>query len=420
MEAVRGHFDAGIVGTFDVENFGDLLFPLIADEALSRRDSRIRVHAYSMHAKSTAEWPYAVSSVADLNDALPQLSALLVGGGQIVRFDRRYPVPAPAGVEAPFAYWLTPAAHAALLGKPVVWNAVGVSLGWPRTAWHEELIRDVLMASAFIGVRDRRSQAALATLAPAAPIQVLPDTAFGVSRLWPLADESRAFAAWRAELGLRGRYLVMQATNAVARRHAEIETLAEKMGVSILLLPICPCHGDRVEVMPASSRPVFASRGWPAPALVCEILGRAEFVVASSLHACITALSYGVPVARVRIYWGPSKYDLLDAFTGVADLDDPVAIARLAARGRHVEALARNYADALEAYWDGVCHTVLHPSPSQCEHARRTMLDWTARATGGRGRPGAVYFASAWLRDRLSRFLTEERMVLRRWLSRRP
>ena len=76
MAAVRGDFDAGIVGTFDVENFGDLLFPLIAAAALRQRDPRIRVHAYSMHAKSTADWPYAVRSVADLADALPQITRL--------------------------------------------------------------------------------------------------------------------------------------------------------------------------------------------------------------------------------------------------------------------------------------------------------------------------------------------------------
>ena len=115
----RGAFEVGIVGTFDVENYGDLLFPLIAQAALRRRDPRIALRPYSVTPKSPEAWPYRVGSMEDFADELPRLSALLVGGGQIVRFDRRYPVVVPPAVDLPFAYWLTPAMPAALLGIPV-------------------------------------------------------------------------------------------------------------------------------------------------------------------------------------------------------------------------------------------------------------------------------------------------------------
>src|SRR5882724_4639215 len=119
----------GIAGTFDVKNYGDLLFPLIAAEALKRRDPRIHVVPFSVNGKDESSWPFQVRSMEEMIASISALSAMLIGGGQIVRFDKNYPIPAPANVDLPFAYWLTPAALAAMIGKPVFWNAVGASVG---------------------------------------------------------------------------------------------------------------------------------------------------------------------------------------------------------------------------------------------------------------------------------------------------
>jgi hypothetical protein len=43
----------GICGTFDVENYGDLLFPLIVEAELSRRLGRVRLHRFSYTEKTT-------------------------------------------------------------------------------------------------------------------------------------------------------------------------------------------------------------------------------------------------------------------------------------------------------------------------------------------------------------------------------
>ena len=43
--------EIGIVGTFDVQNFGDLLFPLIAERELESRLGPIKLHRFSYHAK---------------------------------------------------------------------------------------------------------------------------------------------------------------------------------------------------------------------------------------------------------------------------------------------------------------------------------------------------------------------------------
>ena len=73
--------NVGIVGTFDVQNFGDLLFPIIAEHELRKRFGDVVVHPFSYHAKTAPDWPYDVASVADLPERIADLDALLIDAG---------------------------------------------------------------------------------------------------------------------------------------------------------------------------------------------------------------------------------------------------------------------------------------------------------------------------------------------------
>ena len=88
------------------------------------------------------------------------------------------------------------------------------------------------------------------------------------------------------------------------------------MGARAIVLALCWWHGDRAEAFPELKGAIL-SREWLGPKLISEIIGRSEFVFASSLHACITALSYGVPVARTPLSSGVT-FERLDEFEGLA------------------------------------------------------------------------------------------------------
>ncbi len=92
------------LGTFDVENYGDLLYPVVFRRALQGRDSRLSLDAYSPLARAA---PHAagfetraartlfrpargskaddLSGQGDVNDGVARL---VVGGGDILRTDR--------------------------------------------------------------------------------------------------------------------------------------------------------------------------------------------------------------------------------------------------------------------------------------------------------------------------------------------
>jgi hypothetical protein len=161
---------------------------------------------------------------------------------------------------------------------------------------------------------------------------------------------------------------------------------------------------------------VFSSREWLAPTLISEIIGRAEFIVASSLHACITALSYGVPGARVPIVWGPSKFDLLDEFAGIASIDDKDALSSLIRRGRQIEPRVIECADRLDRYWDMVRDVALHPPVDHCNRSRTVLLCWVTKVCGDRRHLGFARRFIVPLRRALAGYVPHQRAGLRRWL----
>src|SRR5688500_17008770 len=105
-----GIWHIGVFGTFDVENYGDLLFPLIAEAELTKRLGRVNVHAFSYHARSRPEWPYPVTSLTELPQMAGSLDGVLLGGGLIIRFDKGvapgYGPPTPS-IHHPTGYWLS-------------------------------------------------------------------------------------------------------------------------------------------------------------------------------------------------------------------------------------------------------------------------------------------------------------------------
>jgi lipopolysaccharide transport system ATP-binding protein len=317
----------------------------------------------------------------------------------------------------PYAYWLTPAVLAALAGKPVIWNAVGASTGWPHAPWHDELLRRALAASYFVGVRDAVSRDDLSALAPDADIRLLPDTAFGLSRLWPFAAESSEFKSWRTALGLKGRYIVVQASKVLRRHGATVEWLMTEMGgIDAVLLPICWCHDDRAEAFPPLKGRILPSREWLHPALISEIIARSAFVLASSLHASITALSYGVPAALAPRS-ADRKYGMLDAFDGIAAIDKRPDLSGLVRRGRQVEQQVVDCADRLDCYWDAVMNVVLHPPLRQRDVSRNLMLSWIARECGDQRHLGALRTWGIALRESLAGYFPDQRAAVRRRLS---
>lgn len=360
-------WEVGICGTFDVANYGDLLYPLIAESELTERLGAVTLHRFSYDAKTLPEWPYEVTSVTALPQMIHRLDGLLIGGGHIVRFDKQvapgYAPPTPE-IHHPTGYWLTPALLALQHDVPLVWNAPGMHNEIPT--WADPLMEMVLTLSRYVSVRDEPSRAPLAHLT-SAPVAVVPDTAFRIPRLLNLEGAPSAeFTRLREVSGLHGPYIVIQPALGVEGFVRFLKNHPQQFrSFRFLALPVGPVLGDRQEIIDPDLPGVVRLADWPTPLLIAELIGRSEAVVGHSYHLFITALASGVPVfTRQNLSTG--KYSALQHFETfeLPPNGEPDADWFLARVGRTApSALARATYEPLGHHWDRTA-AVLRAEPA--------------------------------------------------------
>ncbi|WBV44033.1 polysaccharide pyruvyl transferase family protein [Pseudoroseomonas cervicalis] len=302
-----------LFGTFDVANYGDLLFPHLAAHLLRLEAGALRCYAPRGGAPGWAEcWP-ARPLAGFATDPAPALC--LVGGGNIIHANPT-PLPDYAGLfgRSDFVYaalWLGAAILAARAGARLAWNAPGlptpVEGGWARA------LRDLaLPAAEHLALRDAASQVFLG--APDHPAGLVPDTALALSDAWPAGPlrplAEAAFAArglavpqrWVA-IHLNDRYIGGDLPGACAA----IGRIAQALGAVPVLLAIGPCHGDDALARQAAALldgPVLLADRPQGLREIAALIAHATAYAGSSLHGLITALSYGRPglvVARPRM-----------------------------------------------------------------------------------------------------------------------
>jgi homopolymeric O-antigen transport system ATP-binding protein len=341
-------FRIGMVGGFDVANFGDLLFPLVAREELARRLSQVEIRPFSYHARSAPAWPFDVIPLERLATELPSLDLLLVGGGDIIRFDshvaRGY-LPSSPRIHHPTGFWLAPILMAHAANVPVVWNAPGLPGPIPR--WARAIMRASVAVSAYVSVRDAASRDLLGSIVPDSHVELVPDTGFNAAALLaeaPGTHDTEPFLVVQSRPDWR-RWLPGPPAHGRPRR--------------FVLTPVGPIIGDVVHaprVLPDGT--TFAPPLDPYELL--DLIARSSGVVGPSLHLTIAALSLGRPAFRPRSV-PRRKYGMLEGLVGVRHFDqrapegldvsasgalapDPAQLAEI--RGR------------LERHWDTVASLV--------------------------------------------------------------
>ena len=291
-------------GTFDVENYGDLLFPLVLEKRLS---DVCEGFVHVSPAGSAPVWEDCVPAIGfeEFLREGPEVGGVVIGGGQILRAS---PTPLriyDRGGVSPFvAYpslWLGAAYVAARDDLPLCWNAPGVPA--PFDAAAARFMRWTGSVTDHASVRDVKSRRLLEKAGVEVQIGIVPDTAVEVSRLWNEEDISSAYedAFWHRGKDVPERTLAFHvnarlAGDDVSVVAARIDRICEKLEATPVLLAIGPSHGDvetqRAIAAKINSDPLLVDR----PRSLREVaacIARSELYVGSSLHGMITACSFG-------------------------------------------------------------------------------------------------------------------------------
>ncbi len=351
----------GICGAFDIENYGDLLFPMIAEAELQARIGPIELHKYSYHHKSPPAWPFHITSLTELPAMVHQLDGMIIGGGDLIRFDQEIVpgyFPPSAAIHHPTGFWLTPMLIAAQAGCSVMWNAPGVYREIP--AWAEPLVELAIRLSSYVNVRNHASQQALLPFAGDNEIHVMPDSVFGIEKLVSTEKPSESYLHLRESIGLQKPYIIVQATSGLNRfidlteKHPQVFAAYQ-----LLILPIGPVLGDHASIFDDCLPEAIHLTAQPNPLLTAELIGHASAVIGNSLHLGITALAFGVPVFRPgKTFDGKyailADYDTVHLFGYMSEIDPDWFAAKL---GKAAPSTAvKETFQQLSKHWDHIAN----------------------------------------------------------------
>lgn len=294
------------LGTFDVSNFGDLIFPIIMKKELeSTYFTIIPTSPVGGKVEHLSDAPVSVG-ISDISKTGNNIGAVLIGGGNIIHIqptknelytNKERQGLAYSDLWAGPAYWLPE-------DVPIIWNAPGVPSSFNKA--QKKVVQHALQRADYISVRDPQSRAHLIEICPDLNIAVVPDTAWQIDKLWPYEELKGVRRDLFKRLGtpepkrsiiihLNRRYFEGKSTGEIA---SVIDDLAQKLDVLPILIGFAPCHGDDVlatEVGAAMhSNPVVLHQ---ASALkeIAACIASANFYAGSSMHGLIVSSSYGVP-----------------------------------------------------------------------------------------------------------------------------
>jgi polysaccharide pyruvyl transferase WcaK-like protein len=370
-------------GTFDVENYGDLLFPLILERRLSGLCDRF-VHVSPRG--GPPPWGDCVETVGfdQFSRQGSDVDGLVVGGGQIIRATPTDLELYNAGGITPFLtypnLWLGASYIAAREDLPLCWNAPGVPRNFTPVA--AEYVRWSVGLTDYAAVRDRTSRDWLKEAGVEQRVEVVPDTAIEVSRLWTKEEISEAYkgAFSRRDRSLPDRTLVCHvnsrwAGEGLAAVAARIDRICRRLDGTAVLVAIGPVHGDG-EVQRAVARemntdPLLIDRPHSLRE-VAACIAHSDAYLGSSLHGMITACSFGTRALMIASA-GDAKYPgFLEHFglrSWLAESWDEAE--------QRVDALL---ASSVET-WQGIRETAEPTLDLHWSHVRRALTRGGAAAT---------------------------------------
>lgn len=274
-------------GTFDVNNYGDLLFPYILEYRLPHINF---THVSPTNKKTLFKDSKPVISTKQANKQT--FDAVIIGGGNIIHTDPTILETYKNKGIGIFAYpslWIGAAKLAGKLKVPLVFNSPSISKEY-QSPIDKTFFKSVFARSEYISFREKYSSNCAKQFTKK-EVKTVPDTAFDIARMWPITNQEQNKENYIL-LNLNQRY--HSPAEETAR---EIDKLSFEQNKKIKFIIIGACHNDTeftknvtqflkcpFEIIPITTIKEMAYS-----------IAHASLFIGSSMHGFITSLSYKVP-----------------------------------------------------------------------------------------------------------------------------
>jgi polysaccharide pyruvyl transferase WcaK-like protein len=363
-------------GTFDVPNYGDLLFPRLVEFRLGDMFTDI-VHISPVGDRSVyrdvrPSKPLSAVIAEDL-----QFDAVLIGGGNILHskasnLDYYEPVRETAYPRL----WLGAAQLASRQGIPLAINASGVPHAFGRLG--RPLMRMAGTRADYLAVRDTYSREMMARAGVSA--DVVPDSALELANFFGKQQPLNFDVPAELEAVMESSYLAVHINDRYFDGDIDgfaqlLDRLSKAADATIVLVAIGPCHGDDKFAKAVGSRMKSSPVIYSHPKAVEDIafvISKSAAYVGSSMHGFITATSYRVPGLLIAKHTAQHKFrGLLNhlgaehRLTGswseaLAVFETRGGVAQLFEAPRLEEALQQ-----IDRHWQSIRETFTHSAPKK-------------------------------------------------------
>lgn len=308
----KKHYNLIVVGTFDCENFGDLLFPILLETYLSNRGYDVNLYPFS---PKECDMPFFedkhVYSVKDMHGFLKShaIDAIIIGGGDLIRLDSQIGKSYTDRLEAN-SLWTYPIILGNIMEIPVVFNCPGVTFEFNGT--NRKLVKCLLDEVAYISVRDEYSKRYLQECNLNNPVTVSIDTVAGVQELYPDTYIDNVFSALQQRVSLpESAYMVIQINNAIfSTEHLLIlkefiERVHKEHVYRLVFMPIGYEHDDDIaletlrNLCDCDILLIDGKTKKLSPEEMIAIIKHASFFAGTSLHGAIVSYVYGTKFMEI-------------------------------------------------------------------------------------------------------------------------
>ena len=343
-------YTVAICGTFNVENYGDVMFPVIFEKAMQKRGMEVELFRFSPGAHDEDSLaPGAVVYGVDEMEAVFEehpFDAVVIGGGALIHYNDIAVKQGKSDAFSDYAMvdsWYTPIAFAVRHGVKVLFNLPQVPYAFDDTV--KAVTAAALSAVEYLSFRDHTSREFAKEVFESGaepPMTVAPDSVCAMAKL---IDAEELAVLRQPLLPFDGKCAVVQfnrqkppSEDAALLR--VMERLSEK-GLSVVLLPLGYTHDDDTILREFI-------RNYSAPCVMVDkklnifemaaILAGCELYIGASFHGAITAMVYGKTAISYNYIQPRTKNREVFAMYGVSAF---------------VGESADEVRDILERYWDG-------------------------------------------------------------------
>ena len=301
------------IGSFDVENYGDLLFPIVLENELKKRIKINKIYLFSPNGGVQPFYKNKVYPIKDLEKVIKSdhIDIIVIGGGDVIRLDKIVTLKYNFSYDTSFSFWQVPILLGLKYNIKVVFNSPGVPFGF--TFDQLQFSSLLLDQVEYLSVRDENSKKLLGDRYQDKCI-VVPDTINAISDIYSKAELIENFQKLQKKkiVPKVNDYIVIQTKKiAVMQDDIYIKKIKELLEYItrvekkyVFIMPIGYVHNDIDfcrELIDKSNTNIILIKEKLHPYDMLSILASSKGFIGTSLHGIITSNAYNVPILAINI-----------------------------------------------------------------------------------------------------------------------